>query len=91
LRKAKTRVIIKGCGHLKTTGEIDTVVKGEDPTTMTIMVLIVKYPWDIRTTPTKEMTAEIQGIATTTEKIQATSKGSSQGDQGSIINHQMTC
>jgi hypothetical protein len=46
---------------------------------------------DIRTTPTKETTAEIQGTATMTEKIQATIKGSSQEDQGSTINHQMIC
>jgi hypothetical protein len=35
-------IIIKGRGHLKTIGEIDTAVKGEDPATRTIMVLIVK-------------------------------------------------
>jgi hypothetical protein len=35
-------VIIKGCGHLKTTRETDKLVKGEDPATTTIMVLIVK-------------------------------------------------
>jgi hypothetical protein len=39
---AKMRVTIKGCGHLKTTGEIDTTVKGEDPSTRTTTVLIVK-------------------------------------------------
>jgi hypothetical protein len=31
------RVTIKGRGHLKTTREIDTTVKGEDPATTTIM------------------------------------------------------
>jgi hypothetical protein len=35
-------VTIKGCGRLKTTGEIGTPVKGEDPAITTIMVLIVK-------------------------------------------------
>jgi hypothetical protein len=32
----------KGRGHLKTIGETDTTVKGEDPATMTTTVLIVK-------------------------------------------------
>jgi hypothetical protein len=31
----------KGRGHLKTTGETDTTVKGEDPATTTTTVLIV--------------------------------------------------
>jgi hypothetical protein len=35
-------VTIKGHGHLKTTGEIGTTVKGEDPAIMTIMVLTIK-------------------------------------------------
>jgi hypothetical protein len=35
-------VTIKGRDHLKTIGEIDTIVKGEDPATTTTMVLIVK-------------------------------------------------
>jgi hypothetical protein len=38
----KMHVTIKGCGHLKMIGEIDTIVKGEDPATMTTTVLIVK-------------------------------------------------
>jgi hypothetical protein len=38
----KMLVTIKGRGHLKTTEETGTAVKGEDPTIMTIMVLIVK-------------------------------------------------
>jgi hypothetical protein len=84
-------VTIKGRGHLKMTEETSTSVKGEDPAITIVMVLIVKYPRDIKTTPTKEMTAEIQGITTTTENIQATVKNSSQEHQGSIINHRMTC
>jgi hypothetical protein len=36
------RLTIKGRGHLKMTGEIDTTVKGEDAATTTITVLIVK-------------------------------------------------
>jgi hypothetical protein len=39
---AKMLVTIKGRGHLKTTGETCTTIKGEDPAIMTIMVLIVK-------------------------------------------------
>jgi hypothetical protein len=39
---AKTRVIIRGRDHQKTTGGTDTVAKGEDPATMTTMALIVK-------------------------------------------------
>jgi hypothetical protein len=39
---AKTLVTTKGCGHLKTTEEIGTVAKGENPATMITMVLIVK-------------------------------------------------
>jgi hypothetical protein len=35
-------VTIKGRGHLKMTREIGTIIKGEDPATMTITVLIVK-------------------------------------------------
>jgi hypothetical protein len=35
-------VTIKGCDHLKTVGETDTIVKEEDPATMTTTVLIVK-------------------------------------------------
>jgi hypothetical protein len=35
-------VTIKGRDHLKTTGEIDTTIKGEDIATMNIMDLIVK-------------------------------------------------
>jgi hypothetical protein len=35
-------VTIKGRGHPKTTEETYTAVKGGDPTTMIIMVLIVK-------------------------------------------------
>jgi hypothetical protein len=38
----KTRSIISGHDHRKTTGEIDIVAKGEDPATMTTMVHIVK-------------------------------------------------
>jgi hypothetical protein len=38
----KMRVTIKERGHLKMTGETGTIVKGEDPTTMTTTVLIVK-------------------------------------------------
>jgi hypothetical protein len=38
----KTLVTIKGRGHPKTTEETNTSVKGGDPTTMIIMVLIVK-------------------------------------------------
>jgi hypothetical protein len=38
----KMRVTIKGCGHLKMTGETESAVKGEDPATTTIMVFIVK-------------------------------------------------
>jgi hypothetical protein len=36
------RVTIKEHGHQKMTGETGTIVKGEDPATMTTMVLIVK-------------------------------------------------
>jgi hypothetical protein len=39
---AKMLVTTKGWGHLKTTEEIGTAVKGKDPATMIIMVLIVK-------------------------------------------------
>jgi hypothetical protein len=39
---AKTLVTIKRRGHLKTTEETGTTVKGEDPTTMIIVVLIIK-------------------------------------------------
>jgi hypothetical protein len=35
-------VTIKGRGHLKMTGEIDTIVKGDDPATTTTTVLIAK-------------------------------------------------
>jgi hypothetical protein len=38
----KVRVTIKGRGHLKMTRETYIIVKGEDPATTTIMVLIVK-------------------------------------------------
>jgi hypothetical protein len=39
---AKMPATIKGRGHLKTTGEIGTITKGEDLATMTTTVLIVK-------------------------------------------------
>jgi hypothetical protein len=39
---AKMPVTIKGRGHLKMTGETGTIIKGEDPATMTTMVPIVK-------------------------------------------------
>jgi hypothetical protein len=38
----RMHVTIKGRGHLKTTGETDTTVKGEDLATITTKVLIVK-------------------------------------------------
>jgi hypothetical protein len=38
----KMLVTIKGRGHLKMIEEIGTTVKGDDPTIMTIMVLIIK-------------------------------------------------
>jgi hypothetical protein len=38
----RMHVTIKGRGHLKTIGETDTPVKGEDPVTTTTTVLIVK-------------------------------------------------
>jgi hypothetical protein len=39
---AKMHVTIKGHDHLKTTGETDTTVKGEDPATMITTIIIVK-------------------------------------------------
>jgi hypothetical protein len=39
---AKKLVTTKGHGHLKTTEETGTTVKGENPATMITMVLIVK-------------------------------------------------
>jgi hypothetical protein len=39
---AKTCVTTKGHNHQKTIGEIGTIVKGEDPATTTITVLIAK-------------------------------------------------
>jgi hypothetical protein len=39
---AKTGATTSGHDHHKTIGEIDTVVKGEDPATTTTMVLTVK-------------------------------------------------
>jgi hypothetical protein len=39
---AKMHVTIKGCDHPKMTGETGTIVKGEDPASMTTMVRIVK-------------------------------------------------
>jgi hypothetical protein len=39
---AKMRAIASGHNHWKTTGEIDTVAKGEDPATMTTTIPIVK-------------------------------------------------
>jgi hypothetical protein len=39
---AKMHAITNGRDHRKTTGEIDTVAKGEDPATMTTTVPIVK-------------------------------------------------
>jgi hypothetical protein len=41
-------------------------------------------------TPTKEMTAEIQGIAITVEKTRAATNNFSQEDQGNTISHRMT-
>jgi hypothetical protein len=87
----KMRVTIKENGHKKMTGEIGTIVKGEDPATMTTKVLIVKYPQDTRTTTIKGMIAGTLGTTTMEERIQVVAKGSSQGGPGSIINHQMTC
>jgi hypothetical protein len=42
VRRHQMPVTIKGRGHPKMTEETDTVVKGGDPATMTITVLIVK-------------------------------------------------
>jgi hypothetical protein len=39
---AKTRVIIRGRDHQKTTGGTDMAAKGEDLATMTTLALIVK-------------------------------------------------
>jgi hypothetical protein len=39
---AKTRATISGHDHQKTTGETNTVAKGEDPAITTTTVLIVK-------------------------------------------------
>jgi hypothetical protein len=42
LQMEKMHAITNGQDHQKVTGEIDTVAKGEDPATMTTMVLTVK-------------------------------------------------
>jgi hypothetical protein len=39
---AKTHVTTRGRDHQKTTGEIDTTAKGEDPAIMKTMALIAK-------------------------------------------------
>jgi hypothetical protein len=85
------RATTKGQGHLKMTEATGTTTKGEDPATMITMGPIAKYHQDIKTTPTKETTAETQGITTMAEKIQVATSSSNQEDQMSIIKLQMTC
>jgi hypothetical protein len=77
--------------HQKTTGEIDTVAKGGDPTITTTMAPIAKQPWDTKTIIIKEMTAETQDTAATEEKTMEIAKGFSQGNLENITHHQMTC
>jgi hypothetical protein len=81
----------KGRGYLKTTEETGIAIRGENLATMISMAPIVKYLQDTKRTPTKEMTAEIQGIAIIAEKTRAATSNFSQEDQENTISHRMTC
>jgi hypothetical protein len=87
----KMLVITNGRGHLKMIEETGIAIRGQNPATMITTAPIVKYPWDTKKTTIKVMTAEIQDIATTTEKTRAATSNSSQEDQGNTISHRTTC
>jgi hypothetical protein len=87
----KTRAILRERDHQKTIGETGIAAKEEDFTTMTTMVLIVKWPQDTRTIIIKEMIAKTQDTAATTKKITTTIKDSNQGNLESTIHLQMIC